>query len=96
MSRFPNCSVKDCESVALWHPVILVWGVSQSIHKDEPTRVRLQANICAIHKTRMVIDDLVSEHGFSKISKVFKIFGRGKPDRDTMKLDWISIEGKRF
>ena len=96
MSRFPNCSIEDCESVALWHPVLLVWSVGQNINEDEPTKIRLQANLCAIDKTNMTMDRLVSDSGFSKISKVFKIFGRGRPDFDTMKLDWKSIECKRF
>ena len=95
MSRFPNCTASGCESVASWQPVVLVWNVGENVHEDKPTRIKMQAYICAMDKPKMTVGDLVSDHGFEKICKVFKIFGRGKPDRDTMKLDWVTIEGKR-
>ena len=91
MSRYPNCSVENCESVAMWQPVALIWNASQNVHDDEPTRIKLKAYICATCMPLMNVNELVSDHGFEKIRKVFKIFGRGKPDRDTMKLDWVAV-----
>ena len=95
MSRFPTCSVKDCESVALWQPVYLVWLEGQSNILDAPTRVTVDPVVCAICVTKVNIDHLLTDEGFKKISNTITALGRPAPVRSTMRLDWVAVEGKR-
>jgi len=95
MSRFPNCSVDGCESVALWQPVFLVWLEGQSNITDEPTRIKVQPKLCVVCINKIVIDDLLIEGEFEKISNSIIALGRPAPVRSTMKLDWVSLESKK-
>lgn len=94
MSRFPNCSVDGCESVALWQPVFLVWLEGQSNITDEPTRIKVQPKICAICINKIVIDDLLVDAEFEKISNSIIALGRPAPVRSTMRLDWVSLKAR--
>lgn len=95
MSRFPNCSVKDCGSVALWHPVILIWEIDQKPHEHDPVRVKLQTKICGICKGGFGLKDLIDDDWFDRIQNLNRALNRHDLDKSTIKLDWISIEGKR-
>ena len=95
MSRFPNCSVKGCESVALWQPVFLVWLEGQDNIIDEPTRIKVRPKVCAICVNKMVLDDLLVDKEFKKISKAIVALGRPAPVRSTMRLDWVGLEARQ-
>ncbi len=96
MSRYPECSVKDCESVALWQPVLLVWLKGQSNITDEPARIKMAPKVCAICITKVKIDDLLVDAEFKKITKSITALGKPAPVRSTMRLDWVAVEVKRL
>lgn len=96
MSRYPECSVDGCESVALWQPVYLVWLEGQSNITDEPTRIKVQPKVCAICITKVKIDDLLIGDEFKRISASFVALGKAAPVRSTMRLDWVGLESKRY
>ena len=95
MSRFPNCSVRDCDAVAFWQPVVLVWEKGQNRYEDEPVRVKLQPKICAVCMQKFRLSDFVDEHLRRKTEKFFDAAEKQEPNIENMKLDWAGISGKK-
>ena len=84
----PYCEADSCKSVGLWQPTLLVWGIEQDHLIDKPMRVKLDAPTCVHCKTRMTVDDLLSDDEFSAMSKMMADGGGPSPDRSTIKIDW--------
>lgn len=83
------CSQDECPSEAHWQPVIETrWR-----RGEKPERCALlQLGYCDGHKTTSSLATVLSDEGFTKISKFLREAGRPSPDRSLTTLGWNELD----
>ena len=78
-----SCSFDACNKEGRWQPVLEL----RVRKKDPPTKARLvKLGYCDGHKQVMTIDDVLSDEGFTKISKFMRERGKQPPSKRNITL----------
>ena len=83
-----SCYHRNCSKTPKWHPVLIL----RSRKNSSPFRMKfLQLLFCDSHRESYTLNDLLSDEGFTKISKFLKENGKTAPSQRCTILDWTPI-----
>jgi hypothetical protein len=77
----------------VWNPVLVVWAPN---YRGEPARVRMNLNVCELHRRQTNLEELLTDTMWAFIDRTITDMGKVRPDRRLTNLDFVKADDNFF
>ena len=88
-----KCDRLGCIMEGVWNPVLVVWAPN---YRGEPARVRINLNICELHRREIRLEYFLTDMMWGMIESNIAKMGRILPDRRLTNLDFDKADPNFF
>ncbi len=81
---------EQCRREAKWNPVLLVYAPAK-LGNHTPAQITIGVAVCSGCKDATVLEDVMTDEGWSRICKKFKSEGKVEPDLSRTQLSWAAL-----